>query len=35
MYVKEVIKKIAMIKNLPEEEVAKAIFTNAKRVFTF
>ena len=34
-YVKEVVKKIAEIKNLPEEEVAKAIIANAKRVFTF
>jgi TatD DNase family protein len=32
-YVKEVVKKIAEIKNLPEEEVAKAIMENAKRVF--
>lgn len=35
LYVKEVVKKIAEIKNLPEEEVVKAIITNAKRVFTF
>ena len=34
-YVKEVVKKIAEIKNLTESEVAKAIITNAKRVFTF
>jgi TatD DNase family protein len=32
-YVKEVVKKIAQVKNLPEEEVAKAIIANAKRVF--
>jgi len=32
-YVKEVVKKIALIKNLPEEEVAKVIIANAKRVF--
>ena len=32
-YVKEVVKKIAEIKNLPEKEVAKAIIANAKRVF--
>jgi len=32
-YVKEVVKKIAKIKNLPEEEVAKQVFENAKRVF--
>ena len=32
-YVREVVKKIALIKNLPEEEVAKAIISNAKRVF--
>jgi len=32
-YVKEVVKKIAQIKNLPEEEVARSIITNAKRVF--
>lgn len=32
-YVREVVKKIAKVKNLPEEEVAKAIITNAKRVF--
>jgi len=34
-YVSEVVKKIAQVKNLPEEEVAKAIIANAKRVFTF
>ncbi len=33
IYVKEVVKKIAEIKGLKEEEVAKAIMTNAKRVF--
>ncbi len=32
-YVKEVVKKIAEIKNLPEPEVAEAIVANAKRVF--
>lgn len=32
-YVKEIVKKIAEIKNLPEAEVAKAIVLNAKRVF--
>jgi TatD DNase family protein len=32
-YVKEIVKKIAEIKNLPEEEVAKAILANAKRLF--
>lgn len=32
-YVREVVKKIALIKDLPEEEVAKAIIANAKRVF--
>jgi TatD DNase family protein len=31
--VKEVVKKIAIIKNLPEAEVAVAIIANAKRVF--
>ncbi|MEK7471110.1 MAG: TatD family hydrolase [Patescibacteria group bacterium] len=35
VYVKEIVKKIAEIKNLPEAEVAKTIFANAKRVFTF
>ncbi len=34
-YVREVVKKIAEVKNLPEEKVAKAIIENAKRVFTF
>lgn len=33
VYVKEIVKKIAEIKNLPEEEVAKAIITNARRLF--
>ncbi|OGI75950.1 hypothetical protein A3C67_01115 [Candidatus Nomurabacteria bacterium RIFCSPHIGHO2_02_FULL_42_19] len=32
-YVKEIVKKIAEIKNLPEAEVAAAIIENAKRVF--
>ena len=32
-YVREVAKKIAEIKNLPEEEVAKALIKNAQRVF--
>ncbi len=32
-YVKEVVKKIAEIKNLPESEVAETIMANAKRVF--
>lgn len=32
-YVREVVKKIAKIKNLSESEVALAILTNAKRVF--
>lgn len=35
VYVKEVVKRIAEIKNLPEEEVALAIVSNARRVFTF
>lgn len=34
-YVREVVKKIAEIKNLTEEEVATAIIGNARRVFTF
>jgi len=34
-YVREVVKRIAEIKNLTEEEVASAIIANAKRVFTF
>ena len=33
MYVKEIVKKIAEIKNLPEADVARAIVANAKRVF--
>jgi TatD DNase family protein len=33
VYVKEVVKRIAEIKNLPEEEVARAIVANAKRLF--
>ena len=33
VYVKEVVKKIAEIKGLPEAEVAEAIIANAKRVF--
>ncbi len=33
VYVREVVKKIAVIKSLPEEEVAEALFANAKRVF--
>ncbi len=32
-YVREVVKKIAEIKNLPEAEVAQAILRNAQRVF--
>ena len=32
-YVKEVVKKIAEIKNIPEKEVAEAIIANARRVF--
>ncbi len=32
-YVKDIVKKIAEIKNLSQEEVAEAIFSNAKRVF--
>jgi len=32
-YVKEIMKRIAEIKNLPEPEVARAIVANAKRVF--
>ncbi len=35
VYVREIVKKIAEIKNLPEEEVRDAIVANAKRVFTF
>jgi TatD DNase family protein len=33
VYVREVVKRIAEIKNLPETEVAEAIIENAKRVF--
>lgn len=33
MYVKEIVKRIAEIKGLPEEEVAQAVIANAKRVF--
>lgn len=33
LYVREVVKRIAEIKNLPEPEVAEAIIKNAKRVF--
>jgi TatD DNase family protein len=33
MYVQEVVKRIAEIKDLTEEEVAKAIISNAQRVF--
>ncbi len=33
VYVREIVKKIAEIKKLPEEEVAKAIVTNARRLF--
>jgi TatD DNase family protein len=33
VYVCEIVKKIAEIKDLPEEEIAKAIIANAKRVF--
>jgi TatD DNase family protein len=32
-YVKEVVKKIAKIKNMPEEEVAQVVISNARRVF--
>ncbi len=35
VYVKEVVKRIAEIKGLPEQEVAEAIIANARRVFTF
>lgn len=35
VYVKEIVKKIAEIKGLPEVEVASAIVANAKRLFTF
>ena len=33
VYVREIVKKIAEIKNLPEPEVAKAIILNAKQIF--
>ncbi|KKT18492.1 MAG: Hydrolase, TatD family [Candidatus Nomurabacteria bacterium GW2011_GWB1_43_7] len=33
-YVKEIVKRIAEIKNLPEEKVAEAIVANAKKIFT-
>jgi len=33
VYVREVVKKIAAVKGMPEEEVAKAIVSNGKRVF--
>lgn len=33
MYVKEIVKKIAEVKGLPEDEVANQIIQNAKRVF--
>ena len=33
VYVNEVVKKIALVKHLPEAEVAKAVVQNAKRVF--
>ena len=33
IYVKEVVKKIAEVKGLLEDEVAKAVIVNAKRVF--
>lgn len=33
VYIKEIVRKIAEIKGLTEEKVAKAIFSNAKRVF--
>ena len=32
-YVREIVKQIAQIKNLPEEEVAEAILKNARRIF--
>lgn len=35
VYVREIVKKIAEIKNLSEREAAEAIIVNAKRVFTF
>lgn len=33
VHVREVVKKIALVKNLPEEQVAEAVVVNAKRVF--
>lgn len=33
IYVSEVVKTIAKIKNLPEEEIAQALIANAKRIF--
>ena len=33
IYVSEVVKKIALIKGLPEDEVARTVMNNAKRVF--
>lgn len=33
VYVREIVKKIAEIKNLPEEEVAKSIVANVKKLF--
>jgi TatD DNase family protein len=33
VYVREIVKKIAEIKNLPESDVAKAIFLNAQKLF--
>jgi TatD DNase family protein len=33
IYIKEIVKKIAEIKNLPEAEIAKAIIKNAKALF--
>ena len=35
VFVREIVRKIAEIKNLPEPEVAQAIIANTKRVFTF
>ncbi len=35
VYVREIVKKIAEIKNLPEDVVARAIVENTKRLFTF
>jgi TatD DNase family protein len=35
LYVREIVKKIAEIKDLNEEEVAKIIFSNAKKLFNF